>query len=147
MIKLFSEIPMLNDEMIVLKKLEYSDAEFLAEFSNDKNVYQYLPTFLFEQQYRDMKVMIYELYEKSFKEKESLILGIVLQDSGALCGLAEFYGYKESIQKTCIGYRLSPKFWGKGIATRTVALMVDYLYSNTDIEIITASTMIENQAS
>ena len=28
-----------------------------------------------------------------------------------------------------------------------VSLMVDYLYNQTEIEIITASTMIENQAS
>ena len=39
------------------------------------------------------------------------------------------------------------KHRGKGIATETLGLMVDYLYRETDIEIITASTMIENHAS
>ncbi len=37
--------------------------------------------------------------------------------------------------------------WGQGIASQTVALMTDYLFSQTDTEIITASTMIENHAS
>ena len=37
--------------------------------------------------------------------------------------------------------------WGKGIATETLGLMVRYLLEETDVEIITASTMLENQAS
>ena len=70
-----------------------------------------------------------------------------MRSTGRFCGIAEFYGYKESLQKTCIGYRLDEPWWGKGIASETVRLMVDYLYSATDTEIITASTMIENKAS
>ncbi len=87
------------------------------------------------------------LYDKLFTSKESLILGIYPAKAGVLCGLAEFYGYKESLQKTCIGYRLDEQWWGKGIASDTVRPMVEYLYSKTDTEIITASTMIENKAS
>ena len=37
--------------------------------------------------------------------------------------------------------------WGKGIATEVLRMMINYLCSETDIEIITASTMVENQAS
>ena len=39
------------------------------------------------------------------------------------------------------------RFWGQGIASETVAMLVQYLYTDTDIEIITASTMVENKAS
>ena len=147
MIKLFSEIPTLENEHIMLKSLTNSDSLFLSEFVKTERVYKYLPTFLFEQQYSDMSVMIKAVYEDCFRKKESLILGVYLKDESELCGLAEFYGYKALIQKTCIGYRLSDKYWGHGIATQAVSLMVDYLYSQTDIEIITASTMIENKAS
>ena len=51
------------------------------------------------------------------------------------------------IHKISVGYRLREKFWGKGIATEALKLMIDYLYTNTDIEIITASTLPDNQAS
>ncbi|MEE3450961.1 MAG: GNAT family protein [Acutalibacteraceae bacterium] len=144
---LFSEIPTLENENINVRKLDYADSRFLSQFVKSEKVYKYLPTFLFEQQYSDMCLMIKELYEECFRKKESLILGIYTKNESELCGLAEFYGYKSTLQKTCIGYRLSDKYWGRGIATQTVALMVDYLYSQTDIEIITASTMIENKAS
>lgn len=147
MIKLFDEIPRLENEYILLRKLKDGDADALREMTQSTSVYQYLPTFLYEQKYEDLHMVIRRLYEDCFKEKESLILGVFIKEGMQFCGLAEFYGFKDSLHKTCIGYRFSEQYWGKGIASQVVGLMVDYLYSRTDIEIITASTMIENHAS
>lgn len=144
---MFSEIPVLEDERIRLRKIIDSDAQALESLVNNDRIYRYLPTYLFERQYQDMHRMIAELYDDLYLNKESLILGICLKDKDELCGLAEFYGFKDYIHKISIGYRLLEEYWGKGIASRTVALMVDYLYSSTEIEIITASTMVENMAS
>ncbi|MBR5109954.1 MAG: GNAT family N-acetyltransferase [Clostridia bacterium] len=147
MIKLFDEIPTLENERLVLQRLYDTDSEELRAFAHDRNVYRCLPTFLFEQKYEDPHLVIQKLYTECFQAKESLILGIFLKDTKAFCGLAEFYGFKDALHKTCIGYRLAEKYWGQGIATETVALMADYLYAQTDTEIMTASTMIENRAS
>jgi RimJ/RimL family protein N-acetyltransferase len=57
------------------------------------------------------------------------------------------YSFDDSIHKVSVGYRLSEKFWGRGIASEALKMMIDYLYTNTDIEIITASTLPDNQAS
>lgn len=147
MIHLFDEIPHLEDERIILKKLEKEDAKPLKAMTQSEIVYRYLPTFLFEQQYEDMEEVIKKVYEDLFKNKESIILGVYLKRNMAFCGLAEMYGLNERIHKVSIGYRLLEKYWGRGIATEVVSLMVNYLYSGTDIEIITASTMVENKAS
>ena len=37
------------------------------------------------------------------------------------------------------------RYWGKWIATETVGALVRYLAQETDIEIITASTMVVNK--
>lgn len=145
--KLFSEIPYLKNDRILIKGVEDRDAEALKQMTQNPDVYRYLPTFLLEQQYDDVHEAIRSMYADCFKNEENLILGIYLQEGMTFCGLAEFYGYKDLIHKVCVGYRLKQEYWGRGIATQTVALMVDYLYSETDIEIITASTMIENTAS
>lgn len=141
--KLFTEIPDLRGDELSLRGLTLADAEPLRKMVNDPVVYRYLPTFLYEKQYSDMEYVIRHLYDECFKE--SIILG-VFQDR-SFCGLAEMYGFRDSIHKISIGYRLSQECWGKGIATQAVNLMIDYLYGETDIEIITASTMIENKAS
>lgn len=46
-----------------------------------------------------------------------------------------------------IGACLREKYWKSGIGTEVAKLMTDYLFGETDIEIITASTMVENKAS
>ena len=145
--KLFDEIPYLRGEQITLRRLSTSDLPSLREMTADARVYQYLPTFLFEQQYDDLDRMLDELYGQCFAAKESLILAVERNADATFCGLAEFYGFKDSLRKTCIGYRLMERYWHMGIASETVALMLDYLSGQTDIRIITASTMIENRAS
>lgn len=57
------------------------------------------------------------------------------------------YGFRSEIHKISIGYRFLEKYWGRGIASETVSTMVKYLLEQTPIEIITASTMVENKAS
>lgn len=110
-------------------------------------VYRTLPTFLLEKQCADARQMLRQLYGAPIRNRESLILGIWLRQPNCLCGLAEFYGFKDALHKTCVGYRLMERFWGRGIASETVALMVKYLLEQTDIEIVTASTVVENRVS
>ncbi|MBQ1332617.1 MAG: GNAT family N-acetyltransferase [Lachnospiraceae bacterium] len=141
--KLFSEIPYLEDGRIVLRKLEPEDADGLRELVNSPAVYRYLPTFLFEKKYEDVTEVIRRLYGECFEE--SMILGIFAD--GDFCGLIELYGYDEPDRKVSIGARLLERSWGKGAATGAVRLLLGYLRGETDIEIVTASSMIDNRCS
>ena len=145
--KLFEEIPRLEDARVLLKRVEARDAEGLAELTENDRVYRYLPTFLFERKYPDVHEVIPRLYTECFRNRESIILGAYLKEDGQFCGLAEMYGYRADMHKVSIGYRLLERCWGRGLASAAAGLMVDYLYAETDVEIITASTMVENQAS
>ena len=141
--KLFSEIPCLKDGRLVIGEITEADTKPLKELIGNDNVYKYLPTFLFERKYEDIGYVISHLYTECFQE--SIILGVYYD--GEFCGIAELYGFRYEYHKISVGYRLLERFWGKGIATKTLSLMVKYLYDETDIEIITASTMVENEAS
>ena len=105
-------------------------------------VYRYLPTFLFEKQYAPAEA-IARLYDEGLRD--SLILGVFSGER--FCGLAEIYGYRAPIRKASVGYRLLREEWGKGIATEALGLLIRELLENRGIEIITASTMVENRAS
>ena len=48
MIKLFSEIPYIKGDRITLRALSGADENGLRELVSSRNVYRYLPTFLFE---------------------------------------------------------------------------------------------------
>ena len=141
--KPFSEIPTLRGERLVIRALVPDDAAALKELTDSPEVYRYLPTFLFEKKYPDVLTVIDRLYDECLKE--SLILGIFREQG--FCGLIELYGFRDEIHKISIGYRLLPRCWGQGIASDALGMMIDYLNQETDIEIITASTMVENRAS
>ena len=146
--KLFDEIPYLEGERLVLRQITEEDREALREMACSNTVYRYEPTYLLEQQYTDMDQLLRDLYGEYFEKKQNLFLGIFLKDNPKeLCGLAEFYDYRDHIHMASIGVRLREKYWKSGIATEAAKLMADYLFKETDIEIITASTMVENKAS
>ena len=145
--KVFDEIPHIESDRLVLKKIEDEDSDALDELRNSKVVAKYLPTFLFEYKYDDIHVVIDKMYSKSFADHESVFMGIYTKDDMEFCGIAEFYGFKDSIHKVSIGIRLREKAFGKGIATEAIGMMTDYLTNETDTEIIAASTLPDNSGS
>ena len=146
--KLFDEIPYLEGKRLVLKRITEEDREALQEMACANNIYRYEPTYLLEQQYTDMDQLLRDLYGEYFRKKQNLFLGIFLKDHPKeLCGLAEFYDYRDHIHMVSIGARLREKYWKSGLGTEIAKLMADYLFKETDIEIIMASTMVENKAS
>lgn len=140
---LFPDPPTLQSSRLVLRPLVISDTQDLLQLTKEDIVYRYLPTYLFEKQSDNMDAVIRGLYKECLED--SLILG-VFQDS-QFCGLAEVYGYRQPILKASVGYRLKQEVWGQGIATEALSMLVNELLDNRGIEIITASTMLENKAS
>ena len=53
--KLFDEIPCLEEERIILKKITENDREALQEMGYRKNIYRYEPSYLLEQQFSSHK--------------------------------------------------------------------------------------------
>lgn len=140
---LFPEPPVLNGTTLCLKPLALPDADSLRRLTRQEAVYRYLPTFLFEKKFDDPAETIRRLYDEGLTD--SLILGIFREKR--FCGLIEVYSYRAPIHKASVGYRLLQEEWGKGIATEALEIMIDELLTIRGIEIITASTMLQNHAS
>ena len=147
MIKLFSEIPYIASDFVTLSKVTQGDADGLRELVEDDLVYRYDPTYLFERKFGDVHEAIDAMYGEVFENRESLLLGVRRTGEGEFLGLAEFYDLRDDLHAVSIGTRLIRRHWGGGLATEIARLMVDYLYTKTDIEIVCATTMTENAAS
>ena len=145
--KLFDCIPVILTPEILLKKIEFHDAESIGRLMHNEAIYKYLPTFLLEEQYEDPREVIKYMYEKAFKNKESLFLGIYIDSGKTLVGIAELYGYNPELHLIHLGYRLLEEYWGLGLASKTVNALVTFLYTSTDIEIVAASTLPGNAGS
>ena len=145
---LFTEIPCLEGESVILKKIVDEDAEGLEDLRKSGDVYRLLPTFLFEQQIEDVHEVIRQMYEGPlYKEEQSLMLGIYPKGTKEFAGIIELYGYRKEYQKISLGYRLRKKYWGQGLATDATKTLLRYLSEETHVEIVTASTLPDNAAS
>lgn len=144
---LFDDYPYLEDELIVIHKMRDEDAESLERMCAQKEVYTYVPTFLFEQKYEDKHEVIAKMDAECFDTKQSVLLGVYLKETGEFTGIAEFYAYEPERRKVSIGLRLMKEYWGRGIAKHAEALMISYLLHEAGIRVITGHIMRENKAS
>lgn len=142
--KLFDEIPYLENEFVILRKIGIADAALISRMSDNAHVRRYLPTFLFEYGFADKRDAVTQMYEDIFRRKESLHLAICLKQTREMAGIAELYNYDANWNKVSIGYRLDEPYWHQGIATHAVDLLVHYLLEETDVKRITAHVMAEN---
>lgn len=138
---------LIENEHLILRTLTANELEMLTCLVSSDTVYRYEPTFLAERQYAPEKAI--EVLSRLDLEKDrQCILGIFLKkDPDTMVGLAELYDYKTNGKTISIGYRLSEKYWGQGIATLTVNTLINYLLKNTRVTVVTAHVIPDNAAS
>jgi ribosomal-protein-alanine N-acetyltransferase len=84
-------------------------------------------------------------FERDFNKRKEIFLGICLNtEPDNIVGIAEMFDYSHDINMITIGYRLNESFWGRGIATKAVKAMTDYLFTDIGINRIQAFVMPEN---
>jgi len=143
--KLFDEIPELESDQLILRKISEKDAPALEAMEQNENVRRYLPTFLFEFSFEDKKEAIREMYGDILRRKESLLLGIYLRsEPDELAGICEFYNYDPDWNKASLGCRLREEFWNRKIGETSIRMMIDYLFDKTDVKRITVHVMSDN---
>ena len=146
--RLFEGYPALEDDVLIIRKMSFSDAKALKEMTENRNIYHYLPTFLYECRYEDKREVLEKMDVECMKTHDSVLMGIYPKEKeDELLGIAEIYSYKEERNTASIGYRLKDEYWGKGIATRVARLLRDYLIDEIGLRTITAHVMRENKAS
>lgn len=143
--KLFDTFPYLENDKVIIGKMESNDVAALSEISNNDNVYKYIPPFLYKKSNKVLETAIKNLGGKDFENKKYIIAGIYLKDNpNRLVGLAEMFDYKKRENKITVGYRLNEDYWNKKIATNVLKLMVEYLVNEVNITTLQAFVMPEN---
>lgn len=140
----------LETERLLLRPFEMSDADELFEMDKNPNVHDYLwqkPVEHIDEVYAYIE-MVQKQYQENgigrfstiLKETNELIgwTGIKFVNDHIENGNTNFYDY---------GYRLNPKFWGKGYATEASTAWLDYGFNQMSIQEMNAYTHAENSAS
>ncbi|MCL2775391.1 MAG: GNAT family N-acetyltransferase [Oscillospiraceae bacterium] len=140
---LFEKFPYLESDMLVLKKVESEDANDLFAILSDAEVFRYRPgnpwkTF-------DAVRNVVGHYERDFKKHKTIFLGIYYKKADdKLVGIAEIFEFDERVSRGEIGYTLNKSYWGMGIATTAVKMMLRFLFDDIDVNSVQATPMPVN---
>lgn len=142
---LFDEFPYLENNKIIIRKMDTNDIVALSQISNNKNVYKYLSPFLQNKSEKFLKTAIENLGRRDFEKRKMIIAGIYLKSNpDRLVGLAEMFDYKKKERKITIGYRINELYWNQKVATNALGLMVNYLLEQAGLKILMAFVIPEN---
>jgi len=142
----YDQFPHITTDEITLRKIVPSDIDSLFEIYNNEELFLYSPYMI--KKNKDTVANMIGHFERDFNKKKEIFLGITLNDTpDFIVGVAEMFDYNCDVNMITIGYRLNDRFWGKGIATKTVKAMTDYLFNDTGLNRIQAFVMPENTKS
>ncbi|WP_242838566.1 GNAT family N-acetyltransferase [Clostridium saccharoperbutylacetonicum] len=139
----YEQFPHIVADEITLRKIVVSDLDSLFEIYSNEKLFQYSPVML--KKNKDTVANMIGHFERDFNKRKEIFLGICLNsEPNNIVGVAEIFDYSHDVNMITIGYRLNDRFWGKGIATKTVKAMTDYFFNDIGINRIQAFVMPEN---
>lgn len=142
---LFNEFPYIEAEGIIIRKMNETDTDCLYKVCSNKNVFRYIPDFLYTEDKAVLRNAIVNLGGRDFSGRRWIIAGICLQERpDQVIGTAEMFDYNMDVNAVEIGYRLGEEFWGRKIAEKTVRAMTGYLFEEIGVNRIQATVLPGN---
>lgn len=142
-ILLFEMFPYLDTDGLILKKVENEDANDLYEILTNETLFQFRP----DKPLKRMNAVdtVIRNYERDFIKQKSVSLGIYYKTEGnKLVGIAEMFHFDDKTNSVEIGYILNENYWGRGIATNAMAMILDFLFEAINVNRIQSSPMTIN---
>ena len=142
---MIDEIPTLETERLVLRRLCLDDAQDMFDYASDPEVARYVP-WDYHTSIEDSIDYLRSVEEK-YESGETLDWGIVYKQNSRLIGSCGYPVWNKRNHWAEVGYVVSREYWNKGIVSEALKEIVTFGFENMDLNLIYASCMVENLAS
>lgn len=144
-VELFSKMPTLETERLILRKMRPSDRSDMFEYACLDDVTRYL---LWQPHSDDEYTLQYLRYiESRYKSGSFYDWAVVLKDSGKMIGTCGFTRFDHESDCAEIGYVINPRYRGMGIAAEAAREVVRFGFDRLALHRIEARFMYGNEAS
>ena len=144
-ILLQSYMPDLGTPRLVLRKLTMRDAADIFEYSRDPMVAEHV---LWDAHRSIFDSRSYVRYmQRKYRMGEPASWGIVLRASGKVIGTIGFMWIQNEYASAEVGYSLSRAYWNQGIMTEALRRVIQYGFSEMNLNRIEAQHETSNPAS
>lgn len=139
---IFSDIPILETDRLLLRKLQLDDKKDIFEYASDPLVCKYT-TWSVHESIEESKNFLISVI-KDYNNHLIAPWGIVDKEDNKLIGTCGFVNWIVDDDRAEIGYALSRKYWGKGYMTEAVRAVIAFGFSTMNLNRIEARCKIEN---
>ena len=141
----FSNLPNLITDRLVLRQMKVKDAEDMFEYARCEDVTRYLtwkahPSVKYTEEY--LKYL-----QTRYAAGDFYDFAVTLRDSGKMIGTCGFTRFDSANNSAEIGYVINPAYHGQGIATEAARAVIDFGFSELRLHRIEARHMVGNDAS
>jgi ribosomal-protein-alanine N-acetyltransferase len=143
---IFRDLPELETERLLLRKMRLDDAEAMFAYASDPEVTRYV---LFEthRSVEDSESFL-RLALEGYERGDFGGWGVVLKDSGAFVGTCGMdAGYASEHARAELGYVLSREHWGRGLMPEAVRAVIRFGFGRIGLNRVQARCIAENAAS
>lgn len=142
----FAQFPELKSEDLVLKKIEDQHLDGVYEIYSNDNVFEYCGI-IPKHNKATVQSMIGH-FERDFHKRSRIKWGIfAAHEPDSLLGMIEALDFNQKVNKVTIGYFLAESQWGRGIAAEAVGILLNYLFTEVDVNRVQAEVMPLNENS
>ncbi len=140
----------IETERLILRNIQESDLEGMFTLDSDPDVHRYLGNKPIKTMEESEKMILN--IQQQYKERGIGRWAAILKDTKEFIGWSglrlnteePFNGFSNFYD---VGYRLIPKYWGKGYATESGKTAIDYAFNTMKLKTIYGITEMGNQAS
>ncbi len=139
---IFGNLPVLETERTILRKLQFQDAEDMFLYGSDPEVSRYT-TWPPHQSLEGTRRFI-ETVLNAYEEQKIASWAIEDKHSRKMIGTAGFVNWNTAHSRAELGYALSREFWNRGYMTEIVKRIVDFGFNEMKLVRIEARCHPDN---
>ncbi|WP_438347182.1 GNAT family N-acetyltransferase [Paenibacillus sp. FA6] len=134
----------LHNERIQLRWIERSDKEQLWSILSDHQAFHSVAIYKDHTYYQSRKILDQIL---SRDVEHNLHFGICLGKEGGLIGFISLQSWGKVQSMATLGYMLDRLYWGQGLATEAVGLLLDFGFTELGLKRVEGRCLEDNIAS
>ncbi|WP_042220839.1 GNAT family N-acetyltransferase [Oceanobacillus manasiensis] len=142
---IFSNLPTLETERLLLRKVTLNDMEDIYSYGSNQEVSKYV-TWETHRTLSDTKAYV-DFVLSRYENKSIAPWGIEYKENGKFIGTIDFVTWQTRHRAAEIGYVISSDYWGKGNATEAANEVIKFGFQNMDLVRIQAKCFNENVGS
>lgn len=141
----FSSLPTMRTERLVLRPVRMSDAEDLYEYSSDPQVARHVLWDAHTSIHQTRSYIRYLL--RQYRNAAPCTFGIALRSTGKVIGTIGFMWLQQDNRAAEVGYSLNRAYWNQGLMTEALRAILEFGFTKLNLNRIEAQHESDNPAS